>query len=89
MVTASADPRLPKGARIVFGLAVAYLLFPVDLILDFIPGLGHLDDLIVVGFLIWLFFRLAPENLAAGHRAALQKNPSVGTEDQKPLKEMR
>lgn len=42
------DPRTPLSAKIVAGLTIAYLLSPIDLIPDFIPVLGLLDDLIIV-----------------------------------------
>lgn len=66
------DPRLPKKLKFIPGLVIAYLLSPIDIIPDFIPVLGYLDDLIVVGFLLWLFFRLVPEELATHHRTILE-----------------
>lgn len=42
------DPRTSLSAKIVAGLTIAYLLSPIDLIPDFIPVLGLLDDLIIV-----------------------------------------
>ena len=41
------DPRLPRADKVAAGLAVAYLLSPVDLIPDWIPGLGQADDVVV------------------------------------------
>ncbi|MBA2730116.1 MAG: DUF1232 domain-containing protein [Euzebyaceae bacterium] len=41
------DPRLPRAERVAAGLAVAYLLSPVDLVPDWIPGLGQADDAVV------------------------------------------
>jgi uncharacterized membrane protein YkvA (DUF1232 family) len=41
----AADPRVPRSAKVFAGLAVAYLLSPIDLVPDFIPGLGQADDL--------------------------------------------
>ena len=54
------DPRTPLAARVVIGLVVAYALSPIDLIPDFIPVLGYLDDLILLPFGIWLAIRLVP-----------------------------
>ena len=42
---AGMDPKTPPGARIVVASAIAYFVFPIDAIPDFIPGLGKLDDL--------------------------------------------
>jgi len=46
------DPVLPKAAKIALAVAVLYLVSPVDLIPDFIPGLGALDDLLVAAILV-------------------------------------
>ncbi len=66
------DPRLPKKLKFIPGLVIAYLLSPIDIIPDFIPVLGYLDDLIIVGFLLWLFFRLVPGELVEYHRVCLE-----------------
>ncbi|EKD82387.1 MAG: hypothetical protein ACD_39C01328G0002 [uncultured bacterium] len=47
----------PLSAKILLVAAVAYFLWPFDLIPDFIPIIGYLDDLIIVPLLIWLAFR--------------------------------
>jgi uncharacterized membrane protein YkvA (DUF1232 family) len=44
----AADPDLPRGVRVLLGLATAYLALPIDLIPDFVPVLGYADDAIVV-----------------------------------------
>jgi uncharacterized membrane protein YkvA (DUF1232 family) len=60
---AARDPRCPWAARLV-GLGVtAYALSPIDLIPDFIPVLGLLDDAILVPAGIWLFVRMIPPDL--------------------------
>jgi len=46
------DPVLPRAAKIALAVAVLYLVSPVDLIPDFIPGLGALDDLLVAAILV-------------------------------------
>ena len=62
------DPRTPKLSKFFLGLAVVYALNPVDLIPDFIPILGHLDDLIIIPVLIIVAVRLIPEEILKEHR---------------------
>jgi uncharacterized membrane protein YkvA (DUF1232 family) len=65
---ASRDPRVPWHAK-VLALAVAgYALSPIDLIPDFIPVIGYLDDLIIVPIGILLVIRLVPAEVMAEHR---------------------
>lgn len=64
------DPRCPRLARYLLGGAIAYAASPIDLIPDFIPVIGHLDDVILVPLLIWLGVRLIPKTLIAEHRVA-------------------
>ncbi|HET6351576.1 MAG TPA: YkvA family protein [Coriobacteriia bacterium] len=54
------DPRTPKVARVIGGAAVAYALSPIDLIPDFIPVLGYLDDVLIVPLGLWLALRMIP-----------------------------
>lgn len=60
---ASRDARVPIAAKVVAGLVAAYALSPVDLIPDFIPILGYLDDLIIVPLGIALAVRLIPPHV--------------------------
>jgi uncharacterized membrane protein YkvA (DUF1232 family) len=54
------DGRTPLPAKLTAFFALAYLLSPFDLIPDFIPLAGYLDDLIIVPFLLHVAFRLLP-----------------------------
>ena len=54
------DPRTPTLPKLICMLAVAYALSPIDLIPDFIPVLGYLDDAILLPAMIWLAVRLLP-----------------------------
>jgi len=67
---AARDPRVPWPAKAVAGAVAAYALSPIDLIPDFIPVLGYLDDLIIVPAGIWLAIRLIPVPVMAELRAA-------------------
>ena len=60
---AARDPRVPMLAKLLAGLVAAYALSPIDLIPDFIPVLGYLDDLLIVPAGIWLAVRMIPDEL--------------------------
>jgi uncharacterized membrane protein YkvA (DUF1232 family) len=67
---AAKDPRTPWGARIAAACVAAYALSPVDLIPDFVPVLGYLDDLLIVPLGILLVIKLIPADIIAEHRIA-------------------
>jgi uncharacterized membrane protein YkvA (DUF1232 family) len=80
LVIAYGDKRTPVLAKLLIGLTVAYLLSPIDLIPDFIPVLGIMDDLILVPILIRWSLRLIPaqvledaERYAASNPAGIKK----------------
>ncbi|AFM27335.1 YkvA family protein [Desulfomonile tiedjei] len=56
-------PKTPRTAKVLLWLALAYLMSPIDLIPDFIPIIGHLDDLVIVPGLILLALWHIPENV--------------------------
>jgi uncharacterized membrane protein YkvA (DUF1232 family) len=62
------DPRTPWPAKALALATVAYALSPIDLIPDFVPVLGLLDDLILVPAGIWLVLRLVPAEVMAEAR---------------------
>jgi uncharacterized membrane protein YkvA (DUF1232 family) len=66
---AARDPRTPWSAKTLAFLVAAYALSPIDLIPDFIPVLGYLDDVILVPLGILLVVQLIPPGLMAEFRA--------------------
>jgi uncharacterized membrane protein YkvA (DUF1232 family) len=56
-------PKTPWLAKIFLGLAIGYLLLPFDLIPDFIPVLGQLDDVLIIPILIYVGLKLTPKAL--------------------------
>jgi uncharacterized membrane protein YkvA (DUF1232 family) len=71
---AGRDPRTPWYAKGLILLIVAYALSPIDLIPDFVPILGYLDDLIVIPGGIWLAVRMIPPEVLAEARVAAADN---------------
>ena len=68
-----ADRRLPLRARAILPLLALYLAMPLDLIPDFIPVVGYLDDVLIVLGAAWLFLRLVPAAVLEAHVAALEE----------------
>jgi len=72
-----ADSRTPWLSKVLLGLAVAYAVTPVDLIPDFIPVLGYLDDAIIIPLLVFLALKTIPRSLLEEHRQALSKGKII------------
>jgi uncharacterized membrane protein YkvA (DUF1232 family) len=75
---ASRDPRVPWYAKALAIVVAGYALSPIDLIPDFVPVLGYLDDVILLPIGILLVIRLIPPEIMAEHRelaAAAQERP--------------
>jgi uncharacterized membrane protein YkvA (DUF1232 family) len=75
------DPRVPWYARLLVAAVVAYALSPIDLIPDFVPVLGYLDDLILVPLGLALALRLVPRPIldecrARAHAELAENRPS-------------
>jgi uncharacterized membrane protein YkvA (DUF1232 family) len=66
---ARSHPATPWYAKALGAFVVAYALSPIDLIPDFIPVLGYLDDVILLPLLIWLTVRLLPDAVLDASRA--------------------
>ena len=66
---AAREPRVPWFAKAVAGMVAAYALSPIDLIPDFIPVLGYMDDLLIVPLGIVIAVKLIPEPVMTELRA--------------------
>jgi uncharacterized membrane protein YkvA (DUF1232 family) len=69
ILLASRDPRVPWAVKLLALAVAGYALSPIDLIPDFIPILGYLDDLIIVPLGIWLVIALIPKEVLIEYRA--------------------
>lgn len=67
---AGRDPRVPWYAKALAVCVAGYALSPIDLIPDFVPVLGYLDDVVIVPLGILLVIRLIPDEIMAEHRAS-------------------
>ncbi len=66
-------PDTPVLAKILLGLAIAYVLMPFDLIPDFIPVIGQLDDLIIVPLLVYIALKMIPDTLVNECREQIKR----------------
>ena len=71
------DRRTPLLAKILIGLTVSYALSPIDLIPDFIPVLGYVDDLIVLPALIAISIKLIPPAILTDCRARVKDGYTI------------
>ena len=65
---AARDPRTPMALRIFALIVAAYALSPIDLIPDFIPVLGYLDDVLLIPICLWAILRWLPDNVLIAAR---------------------
>ena len=75
---ASRDPRTPWYAKLLVAGIVAYALSPIDLIPDFVPVLGYLDDLVLIPLSITLAIKMIPDSVLAECRARAQETIQNG-----------
>jgi len=63
------EPRVPRLAKVMAMATAAYAMSPIDLIPDFIPVLGYIDELIILPLFIYLTIRLIPPDIMVELRA--------------------
>lgn len=64
----------PRLARFLLGTAIGYTLMPFDIIPDFVPVVGHLDDLIIVPLIVIVAMKLVPQDVLAECRAEIPQH---------------
>lgn len=64
------DPRTPRTSKLCLAAALGYLALPFDLIPDFLPGIGHLGDVLIVGGLVWIALTFIPNDVLEDSRLA-------------------
>ena len=72
------DARTPVAAKGVIALLVAYAVSPIDPIPDFVPGLGYLDELVVLPLGVVLALRLVPDEVMEDCRTRTEEEIDVG-----------
>jgi uncharacterized membrane protein YkvA (DUF1232 family) len=75
------DPRVPTQQKLVLGAMAAYLAFPLDIIPDFIPVLGQLDDVAVLLLGLDWFIRNAPPDVVEEHMRRIAKHDDTLAHD--------
>ncbi len=75
------DPRLPAYSRLILMALVAYMALPIDLIPDFIPVLGQIDDLVMLSLGTALILRSMPRGIFEEHLSRLE---AEAAQEQRP-----
>ncbi len=81
------DPRVPTFPKIIIPAAIIYVLSPIDLLPDFILGLGQLDDIAVLIFSVRFFIEMCPPDIVEEHRRAIAISKARSGEAQENIVE--
>lgn len=73
------DKRTPPAAKRILKFAVAYILCPIDLIPDFIPIIGSLDEVIIIPMLVAIAFNMIPKEVIEESRAIARARAAVSS----------
>lgn len=73
-------PRLPLRCKFLAGFLVAYALSPIDLIPDFIPVLGQLDDLVILPIGLWVLYKMVPADIMEEARSKTTPQEKVASD---------
>ena len=82
------DPRTPVGLKAILAAALAYVVFPVDLVPDALPIIGQADDLTVLLLVLDLFVQNAPPEVRAEHAARARNGTADLDRDLARLREL-
>lgn len=66
------DSRTPLLAKILLGAAIAYVLLPFDILPDIVPGIGYLDDILIVALLVFIALKMIPKEVVEDCRLRAQ-----------------
>lgn len=69
------SPAVPLRARLPLLALLLYLAMPLDIVPDFIPVLGQLDDVLIAGIAVWWFLRVCPPTVALNEVEQLERVP--------------
>lgn len=72
------DPRVPLRIKVIILLVIAYLLSPIDLIPDFIPVIGYLDDFLLITVGIPILLKMVPKEIMDEHRESAKTKFNEG-----------
>ena len=79
------DRRVPLGLKMLLPAALAYIVLPFDVVPDFLPWIGRIDDLLVLLLAVVLFIALAPREVVAQHLTGSGSQQAPGGRDDRQV----